>query len=306
MNAEQQKAAAFVGRLLSNPAISNLPPLQKEEQIIQFLKVNAPQLRPTLASPQFFGNRSWQEIFNILYRALQAVINQELIPAVERMIQNRIDFSFIPFLRQQQVDNRRVAEQLNQFLVDLISHPPARQAFSGPFTAVLYGFVDRYIEEIFNRRSYAQFEFTKVERLKMSKEEIKHMVKVVALLRPSVNLLTTSIAGEQFTGNIQSQYLDKVLGVIKDKLSYLPEQVLKSALNSNLSFQSNRYIEATGRAAAILSLRCKSFRPNQKVDRGADTPDKSWFNIARRNYKYYGFDVKMLDEFYKTAAENQW
>jgi hypothetical protein len=42
------------------------------------------------------------------------------------------------------------------------------------------------------------------------------------------------------------------------------------------------------------------------VDRGADTPDKSWFSIARRNFKFYGYDVKMIDEFYKIAAENGW
>jgi hypothetical protein len=53
-------------------------------------------------------------------------------------------------------------------------------------------------------------------------------------------------------------------------------------------------------------MRCKHYKPYTKVDRGAETPDKSWFNIARRNYKYYGFDIKMLDEFYKIAAENNW
>ena len=45
---------------------------------------------------------------------------------------------------------------------------------------------------------------------------------------------------------------------------------------------------------------------NTRVDRGAESPDKSWFSIARRNYKFYGFDIKMLDELYKTAAENGW
>jgi hypothetical protein len=42
------------------------------------------------------------------------------------------------------------------------------------------------------------------------------------------------------------------------------------------------------------------------VDRGANGPDSSWFSVARRNYKYYGFDIKMLDELYRIAADNGW
>ena len=48
------------------------------------------------------------------------------------------------------------------------------------------------------------------------------------------------------------------------------------------------------------------FKANVKVDRGADTPDKSWFNIARKNSRFFGFDDKMLEELYKIAAENGW
>ncbi len=40
--------------------------------------------------------------------------------------------------------------------------------------------------------------------------------------------------------------------------------------------------------------------------RGAEHPDESRFNMARRNYAYDGFDIKMLDEFYSIATENGW
>jgi hypothetical protein len=42
------------------------------------------------------------------------------------------------------------------------------------------------------------------------------------------------------------------------------------------------------------------------VDRGADSPDKSWFNVSRRNARWRGLDVSMLDELYTIAAENGW
>ena len=48
------RATAFIRHVLSNPALNNLNPLKKEEQILQFLKANAQSLVPTLSSPQFF------------------------------------------------------------------------------------------------------------------------------------------------------------------------------------------------------------------------------------------------------------
>jgi hypothetical protein len=53
MNDEPTRAKLFITRLLANPALQDLNPLHKEEQIIQFLHSNAGQLFPTLSSDQF-------------------------------------------------------------------------------------------------------------------------------------------------------------------------------------------------------------------------------------------------------------
>ena len=62
MEQSQAKAEQFVTRLLANPAIKTIGPLAKEEQIRQFLKINAGQLFPTLSSPAFFPGMSWHQI----------------------------------------------------------------------------------------------------------------------------------------------------------------------------------------------------------------------------------------------------
>jgi hypothetical protein len=143
----------------------------------------------------------------------------------------------------------------------------------------------------------------------MGKDQIKHMIHASLLLRPIVHILSVGPATgqhESTTGSIQAQYADKVVEAAKKVLKTLPEEVLKSAVNSNVSFFENKFIEATARLTALFAARCRIYNPTVKVDRGADTPDKSWFSIARRNFKFYGYDVKMIDEFYKIAAENGW
>ncbi len=306
---ENQKAEAFVGRLLSNPALQQFNALQREEQIIQFLNTNSAQLGPTLGSQNFFPGKGWNEILGFLLLALMEFTDKGLIPDLRRIVTEQVNFSFIQFLRQQNVPYPKIHDQVLSILTGLLKKPMARRGFTGPYSALSYRLVDRYVDEAFRRKSYVHFELTKVQRLRMSKEEVKAMIEATLLLKPTIHVLATEQSQnrqENLSGIVQSQFAAKVFQVLKEQTKFLPDQVLKSAVNSNISFGENRFVEATARFAAIFAARARNFQPNVRIDRGADTPDKSWFSIARRNHKFYGFDVKMLDEFYKIAAENGW
>ena len=77
-------------------------------------------------------------------------------------------------------------------------------------------------------------------------------------------------------------------------------------MNSNASFIENNRLEATSRLTNVLCSMSKNYRANVKKDRGADTATKSWINVARKNYKFYGYDIKLLDELYNIASDNGW
>lgn len=308
MNIESEKAEAFVGRLLQNPALKGFSPLQREEQIIQFLHVNAAQLAPTLSSAQFFPGKNWSQIFSLLLSKLAEVIDREMYADLERIVRTRIDYTFVQLLGQTSVDHHRLADQLLGTVGKLLEKPEARRAFTGAYTALHFGLSERYVDEIFNRKSYIHFELTKVQRLRMGKDEVRNYVDTSLLLKPAIFIVSTGGKSQQdrATGMVQNQFAEKVLGVLKKELTVLPEQVLKSAVHANVSFNENRFIEATSRLSAVMAARSRNYQANITVDRGADSPDKSWLSTARRNYKFYGFDIKLLDELYKIAAENLW
>lgn len=309
MNGNEQKATVFVNRLLSNPALQGLNPLQKEEQIFQFLSQNAGQLYPTLSSASFFPGNTWEQILDKLSVALISEINKNLLPNLMAFLSDKIDLSFISFIRQQNVSHQKIKEQTYNFMVQLLQKPEARRGFAGCYTALAFNFAEKYVSQLVSRKEYAHFELVKVQRLRMGKEELKNMINLSILLRPAIFALTpagSSTPSDASSGNVQSQFAEKVSQAVGGQLGYLPEDVVKSAVNSNVSFTENRFLEATSRIAALFANRCKNYTPQAKVDRGADSPDKSWFNIARRNFKFYGYDVKMIDEFYKIAAENSW
>lgn len=308
MNSDGERAQAFVGRLLQNPALNGLTPLQREEQILQFLQVNAGQLAPTLSSNHFFPGKNWQQIVSLLHEQLYKATDEHLLPDVDRLVREQIEFTFIHLLRQQHVDDAKLAAEVSALVKKLLARPEFRRVMTGPYTALRHGVVDRYLDEVFNRKTYVHFELTKVQRLRLGKDEIRQYIQLNMLLKPTIAMIKLPVQNEsqQQAGMVQHQFAEKVLRLLKKELQLLPEPVLKSAVDANVSFNEHRFLEATARLSAIFSARSRNYQPNMKVDRGADSPDKSWLNVARRNYKFYGFDVKMLDELYKIAAENMW
>jgi hypothetical protein len=307
MNIEEQKAGNFVSRLLSNPTLQVFTALQREEQVLQFLQVNARQLYPTLCTPNFFPGKSWEQIFTLLVRVLFKITDRTFLPELRSEIADKTDLAFISFLRQQNWPADKVKEELDNFIETILINPLVRRDYTGVYGAIKYKVAEKYIEEVFRRSSsYVHFELTKVQRLKMSKEEIKHLVRVSLVLKPAIHVYTVQTGSSQATGVMTTQFAEKVFDDIKKKLPTIPDQVLKSAVNSNVSFQENRHIETTARISAIISSLCKTYRPNMTIDRGAVSPEKSWISVARKNYKYNGFDIKMLDEFYQIAAESGW
>ncbi len=308
MSTEEQKATAFVGRLLDNPAIARYTPLQKEEQIIQFLNANSGQLAPTLQSNQFFPERSWTQILSILLNALMSRIDEELQKYLDQVFDRILNWDFVSFSSQNSAGVDACRDEVRTIVGELLERPDARRAFTGSFAAVYFGSARRYLDHIYSRRSYIHFELTKVQRLRMGKDQVQGLVDVSLLLKPVVHLLTTpgENPGAQGSGLIQPQYAENVVSHVRKKAPNLPEQALASAVHANMSFLDYGFVEATSRLASIFSARARNYAPGMKVDRGADSPDKSWLSIARRNYKFYGFDVKMLDELYSIAAENMW
>lgn len=306
MSEENDKAKLFVSRLLSNPTLITLNPLQKEEQILSFMEINAPQLLPTLSSQSFFPGRSWMDIHGLLVHELKALIDDSLIPGIQRQVYDKIDFGFIQILRQQNWSQEKIKEEVFNFLKKIILVQDGRLDFSGSYNAISHQIVDKYIDNIFSDHSYIHFELTKVQRLKMSKDEIKDLINTSLLLRPAIYVFSTSMNKNSSSGIITQSFAEKVEESLGVEIPSLPKILIKSAIRSNLSFVDHKYLQATSRMASIINSLSRSLKANMKVDRGASSPEKSWFSIARKNYKYFGWDIKMLDELYRFAAENNW
>ncbi len=311
MSDERVKAEGFVRHLLENPALRNQTPLQKEDQLLAFLELNARALYPTLSSIRFFPGKGWPEIRSLLINELFKITETALQGYLHRLIVEQLEMSFVAFLGVGQIPQEEMKTELWNLTTQVVHTANGRRALTGCFNALAYRLAEKYIEEIYQSRNYIRFELEKVQRLRMSKEDLKEMMKVSLLIRPAVYLVSSS-APEAATalyrhrGSFRPGLAEKVTAGLTRHLPHFPEPAIRSGVESNISFLDNSRIPATSRLTLLLSNLAHDYKPNMQVDRGAASPEKSWFSIARKNYRYFGYDVKMVDEMYKIAAEQGW
>lgn len=309
MVTEQEKAKQFLAKLLANPTLGDLSDLQKEEQIIQFLHINGNKLFPTLSSPAFFPGRNLNDINTILLTALFNITDTKLIPQLRTIIYEKMNYSFFSLMGAGNQNEEGIKFQLFKFMEKMVKRPMIRRNLTGPHRAVTTGLPGKYLAPVFERRKYVLFELTKVQRLRMAQGDIQNLISLSMLLKPAVHMMEAP--GKMDTKSdksnmVQTHYIQKMTEELKNELSLVPESVIMSGINSNLSFLDNRQIEASARISSLFASMGVNYRPSMKIDRGAVSADSSWFNIARKNYRFNGFDKDMLSELYNISVENGW
>ena len=305
MDNNNAKAQAFLSRLMQNPTMNGFSALQREDQLMQFFAINGQKLKPTLTSDAFFPGMSWQDIYKLMTQTLYQMTNQEIRPQIQSEINDRISYSFISFLKLP-APPESMKRQLMALMEKLLNSPYGRQELAGSLNAVRSGILKKYIMFAFERQKYIHFELSKVQRLRMSQEEVYNYVKTSLIIKPLASLFQPGGPGQNQVQGLTPGYAEQITRQLSKLVPDMPDTVIRSSINSCISFQDNNKLEATARLAAIFSSRCAAMKEGMKIDRGAASSDQSWFNIARRNHKFYGYDFDMLTELYNISAENGW
>ncbi len=305
MDNSKAKAQAFLSRLMQNPTMNGFSALQREDQLMQFFAINGQKLKPTLTSDQFFPGASWQDIYKLMTQTLFEMTNQEIRPQILSEINDRISYSFVSFLKLP-APPESMKRQLMAIMDKLLATPQGRQELTGPLNAIRSGILKKYIMFAYERQKYIHFELSKVQRLRMSQNEVYNYIKTSLLIKPLAFLFQPGGPGQNQVHALTPNYAEQITRQLAKLIPDMPDEVIRSSINSCVSFQDHNKLEATARLTAIFASRCAAMKEGMKIDRGAASSDQSWFNIARRNHKFYGYDFDMLTELYNISAENGW
>jgi hypothetical protein len=305
-----EPVARFAVRLLDTPALRMLPSLQKEEQALNVLRTSGPQLVPVFTSLGMDVSRGWKEPASLVTRAIRAAADRMLEAEIADLVSARVELSFLPGLNGGRPTPARAREELGSLLSRAARHPIARSALSGSIAIARSDIIAKYIPQALERKKYLYVEITRVQRLSLRADEVADLMRFVVLVRPAAYLFVTpgaAIERDAGYAPLQEQYLSKIVTGLAAQLPSFPAAVLSLGLRSTLAYQAGETtVEATARLGAVMAMRGRALAPAVVVDRGADSPDKSWFNVQRKNARWHGLDGAMLDELYTIAADNHW
>ncbi len=314
---DRKKISDFVTHLLSNPNIEGEPILVGETLIINFITKNLKSLQETFKTPQFFPYLEWEEVLQNILLDLRERVLKLVLPDLIDYINTSINFSVLNKVTgAEAVGVQFFKEKFLDFVKAIMVHKDVRFHFNSVLNIFKYNILEKYLNDIFKRREFIYNELAKVQRLNLKTDEHIEYLKILLLIKNGayVRIPIDSNSGQKKINiemankapQILKVFIEKSVDGIKKDLVSVDEKVIKMAIKANLSDEHTELEESSARFLKIMTERFQDYKPNIKVDRGAETPDKSWFNIARKNADYYGLNKRMLEELYRVAGDNNW
>ena len=187
------------------------------------------------------------------------------------------------------------------FIKRILKRKSVRLEFSSVFNCMHGGFIDKYVSSALVEKGYFYSEIRKSKLKKWQDQEIFNLAKAV-ILSHSAFLLSTSNKDSRINKN----QIDQTTMLLRNKYIAFPFNFFSYCLLINLPYDEQINVNPVSRLCAILLKRSEDFIQYKKIDKGACSPDLSWFRVAYRNNKYKKLDPSMLEECILIATENNW
>ena len=312
MERYKEKMKEFVARLWTNPNIQSVPVVRKENQILGFIREKQQNLQAAFQRPEFFPGISWDESIRLLFTELTDTILGAMRPLLEEILERAAH----PALKTYFQNEGGLAiqpDQFRDFILNSMRVKPVRDQYLAVVQTITSGFFERYVPAILTRRKVIYMDVVRRDRTSLEPAYMPEYFRLMALFRPLFfHKLSQGPSENMSLDQLRKdpRMFDKVAGEllqqIRMEIGQVPEAIVRPGLDSNLSLDDNPDISGASRLINILVSRSQEYDPQQKQDRGAESPDKSWFNINRRTAKYSGFDARFLEELYQVAGEEGW
>ena len=310
----QSQIKEFIDHLLNVSSIRSETALRAEGQILSFIFQNKSQLEQTFRTPQYFPSLSWDDVLKMIYSELYARSAEHVLTHFNGFI-NSSDFTFMnKFPGGSALPNDFHREKLSELVAAIFKNAEARFNYNGAYNIFKEKILENYLGESFKRRDSLYNELVRVQKTYLECDEYITFLKVLLLVRNAAYLKIPSAAGAHNINMFESakipgkltKYLDEAAVHFRQIAPNCTDRVMKLAFKSHLKKEHTDLEDASSRFIYILCSRFNNYTPVKTVDRGAESPDKSWFSVARKNSDYLGFDRRMLEVLYQIAGENNW
>ncbi len=238
---DRNKMKTFIDRLISNPCLKNESPLSIESNILQFLSQNDAPLKATFSSQEYFPNLNWNDIQDLFYNVLTDEIDGQLLPRLRAIMQKNINFQSLNIILNRQIPQETFQKEMLNIILKFIKRFEIRHNLENFMKVVENNLIEKYLDEIFEKKAYIAREIQFVEKLKLSPEFLSGLVKVIMLIsllgyiRNDISvaaLLQKSSAKENRFGNIYAEksFYEKLIRGSSSPSLIRPSRTLKKSM----------------------------------------------------------------------------
>jgi len=303
-NETEEMMQNFVIRLINNPCFKEDTPLSIEENIIQFFSHNFNNLQSTITSNDYFSTLNREQIENLFYKKLLNEINILLITDITAVIRDKIDFKFLNNLLMRDYLHDLYQKEILKLIEENLIYYKFRINLEIFLKMLKYDIIDRYCDEVFQRKTYLSNQLLTVEKLDMEPNMICNYIKIIILLAIiayikdetfnfSLSEKTKSMKQIVVNDTIGKDHYDNKIRKHIKNFSIFPDELIKRSVSFHLNFNENRTVYSISRFAKILFTMAFNYNPKQKKDSGADSYFISWLKLQKRNYKYFIFILRV-------------
>jgi len=300
-----QKVDQFLDHLLSLPPIKKDCPIGAEQQIITFIKTNLPKLEVSFTKPEFFPDLPPKETIAYILSTLQKRVVDQSINFFKRIITSEIDFSILRKVRKRPIDEDKIKEKMINLITEMISDPICRSQMKPVFYILEQKYINKVVDLLFERKAFTYNELVRVQKCYIEAPEYVSYLKILLLLSQFVNYPPENkkIFINASTNEEKVQICNNSAKTLVRKIPEIDIIECKLAIDSNLPENLIEIWQASSRLLFILLHRFNEYEPGLKAEKGAETPDKSWYGVARKIAKDFGYSKGIVDELYLIANE---
>ncbi|OHD56945.1 MAG: hypothetical protein A2Y33_08265 [Spirochaetes bacterium GWF1_51_8] len=315
---QTEKLRTFIEQITNSPAIKNLPAHEKEESVLTFINQNEGKLSITFSSPDFYPEMMWPDVKAELVKTVGEVMTDVVRTEIKAVVDSlKLDWKgkYSDFL----VSNELFAQQIADFAGKLSSRYASRIHYGYITHFIKNSVIPQFILAAYNNRRYVFNGLSKFDQIGFAKpEEAIDFINTALLFLPIYDItlpLNMVMPGAGGPANKTVAYPDTEsnLAMRKSFLGKLKEIIVNAFPNISPYFLDiilrlyyfSEEAESVKFSSKVLKVFYNMALQWKKVkkDRGAESFEGSWFNVARANYKFYIYDLNTVDELYKITIE---
>ena len=303
----------FVLKLFQNPNFAGQPLSLVENHIKNFVTQNMQNLAPMLAGDAFFPGKPPQEAVALLLTAVGRHVSDQILKKANEIVPSHIDFSICNKLDGGGgLSPEDMKANFMAYLAKIVAHPDARLRIDAANIILSQKLIDNYVNAAFNEKKFIYNELSRVEKHRFNAEDGTEYLKFCTLIVPGffikLNDTESGLVGVN-AHDLKNQkarqdaYFNKSKEILSSMIKGVHDDFWDTARGSLFDLNSDPEQDAGARLLAIMFARARDYRAGQKVEKGAETPDKSWFSIQIRNASFTGLDKEMLENLNRLAFE---